>query len=566
MKVDIVLLLSLLESARAVSGTVVGIDLGTTSSAIALVDGASPRLLALDDGRYTLPSLVSYDADNGVAVGRAADAAIALASTKRLIGRTYDEVDATLPRRCELRDALARLPDGGAGVLCRTTGRIVSPEEVATHIISALLNAAEEASGTRAERAVIGVPAHFLATQRDATKRAAAAAGLDKVRLIEEPVAAALAYGVLAPDRGDELVCVYDLGGGTHDVSVLQVGGGTIEVLGSAGEAWLGGDDFDAQLAAYIAKKAGMPAASASDAEIVRIARGAKEALTVRRRVELPLSAPAPHVSSVEDDGNQDGGFGRDGIDSSMLGQSVEDFLAAHEGDDSSGDGPSAASSDDGDDDDDDMAEGEEVIESLSPSEIERLLDAEGSQGVWDVDHDLLPAERERLLEEGLGGAEAQGSPAEEEEMLSLHRIEMVDACSDLLERLKGPLMTVAASCQLPLRETRSMGRGRRRPSSRGPSAARPSNRGRRIDRVLLAGAASRMPSISDLVTELTGVRPDTSGGKPETVVALGAAVQAGVLEGSLEQLDVLSTLDAALIRGLARGKSSRQGRAKKRR
>ncbi len=559
-----VLLLLLLESARAVSGTVVGIDLGTTSSAIALVDGASPRLLAFDDGRSTLPSLVSYDADNRVAVGRAADAATALASTKRLIGRTYDEVDATLPRRCELRDALARLPDGGAGVLCCTTGRIVSPEEVATHIISALLDAAEESCGTRAERAVIGVPAHFLAAQRDATKRAAAAAGLDKVRLIEEPVAAALAYGVLAPDRGDELVCVYDLGGGTHDVSILQVGGGTIEVLGSAGEAWLGGDDFDAQLAAYIAKKAGLPAASGSDSEIVRIARRAKEALTVRRRVELPLSAPAPRVSSVEDDGNQDGGFGRDGIDSSMLGQSVEDFLAAHEGEDSSGDGSSAAGSDDGNDDDD-MAEGEEVVESLSPSEIERLLDAEGSQGVWEVDHDLLPAERERLLDEGLGGVEEQGGP-EEAEMLSLHRIEMVDACSGLLERLKGPLMTVAASCQLPLRETRSMERGRRRPSSRGPSAARPSNRGRRIDRVLLAGAASRMPSISDLVTELTGVRPDTSGGKPETVVALGAAVQAGVLEGSLEQLDVLSTLDAALIRGLARGKSSRQGRAKKRR
>ena len=149
--------------------------------------------------------------------------------------------------------------------------------------------------------------------------------------------------------------------------------------------------------------------------------------------------------------------------------------------------------------------------------------------------------------------------------MLSLNRIEMADACPELLQPPTGPLMTVAASCHLPLREKRSVDRGQRRPSSRGPSAARPSNRGRRIDRVILAGAASRMPSISDLVTELTGVRPDTSGGKPETLVALGAAVQAGVLEGSLEQLDVLSALDAALIRGLARGKSSRQGRAKKR-
>ena len=200
-------------------GEVVGIDLGTTSSAVAVILGGEPEVVPDADGRMTIPSRVEFDGDGAAAVGHAAPSATALCSTKRIIGRSYAHAQGSAAMRSLFGSSLRPLPDGSAGLDTR------SPEDAAAALLSALLAHSEAMCGVRASKAVVTVPAHFTEPQREATKRAAERAGLAKVRLLEEPVAAALAYGVGVEDT-DELVMVFDLGGGTLDVSLLRVGRG----------------------------------------------------------------------------------------------------------------------------------------------------------------------------------------------------------------------------------------------------------------------------------------------------------------------------------------------------
>lgn len=264
-------------------GEVVGIDLGTTSSAVAVIlpraDGPPTAEMVPDEaGSTTIPSRVIYR-NGGIAVEDGTYIApTALSSTKRLIGRTFSEVRDSRPVRALFSDSLLSLPDGSAGLRLSESGRVeesardntplgdddsddtnksddgpvtdarCSPVDVAAALLHALLVRSENMCGVRARRAIVGVPAHFTEPQRSATIAAAEQAGLETVRLLEEPVAAALAYGV-GRGAGEELVLVFDLGGGTLDVSLLRVGGGTAEVLSSSGDAWLGGDDFDIAIA-----------------------------------------------------------------------------------------------------------------------------------------------------------------------------------------------------------------------------------------------------------------------------------------------------------------------------
>jgi len=221
---------------------IVGIDLGTTNSLVAHVEGGIPRVIPDAEGRTLLPSIVAWT-NNGVVVGEAArrqlarNAARTVYSVKRLMGRGYEDV----------KDELARLPFEVAPqaevVSIRIGDRAVTPPEVSAHVLRTLKQRAEGYFGEPVEQAVITVPAYFNDAQRQATKDAGRIAGLEVLRIVNEPTAAALAYGLQKLSQG--IIAVYDLGGGTFDISILRVKDGVFEVLATNGNTHLGGDDFD---------------------------------------------------------------------------------------------------------------------------------------------------------------------------------------------------------------------------------------------------------------------------------------------------------------------------------
>ncbi|MBL8346921.1 MAG: Fe-S protein assembly chaperone HscA [Rubrivivax sp.] len=254
----------------------VGIDLGTTNSLVATVRSAVPLVLADEAGRVLLPSVVHYAADGTRLVGAEAQSRAAgdplntIASAKRLIGRAPGDVAAE-----SVPYALEPLCDAAVGV--RTCQGLVSPVEVGAQVLQALKARAEAALGGPLTGAVITVPAYFDDAQRQATKDAARMAGLNVLRLLNEPTAAAVAYGLETAEEG--VFVVYDLGGGTFDVSVLRLTRGVFEVIATGGDARLGGDDFDHRLAAWFAAETG--GWSATERGVLHAAaRAAKEALT----------------------------------------------------------------------------------------------------------------------------------------------------------------------------------------------------------------------------------------------------------------------------------------------
>jgi Fe-S protein assembly chaperone HscA len=229
-----------------VSGRIVGIDLGTTNSLVALVDGDRPRVIPDAEGRRLIPSVVSFKGDT-ILVGEAAkawkgeDVEHTLFSVKRLMGKGYDDV------KDELRYIpYALSPDSREVVRIRVDDRVVTPPEVSAHVLRKLKRQAEASLGEQVSRAVITVPAHFDDSQRQATKDAGKIAGLEVMRIINEPTAAALAYGL--DRRAEGNIAVYDLGGGTFDVSILKLREGIFEVRATGGDSHLGGDDFDQAL------------------------------------------------------------------------------------------------------------------------------------------------------------------------------------------------------------------------------------------------------------------------------------------------------------------------------
>ena len=254
----------------------VGIDLGTTNSLVATVRSGLPTVLADELGRTLLPSVVHYGADGVLRLGDEArshalsDAANTIASAKRLIGRSLADITAgTVPY------TLVEMGNSAVGV--RTRAGLKSPVDIAAEVLRVLKDRAVASLGGELVGAVITVPAYFDDAQRQATKDAATRAGLHVLRLLNEPTAAAVAYGL---DSGNEGVyVVYDLGGGTFDVSILRLTRGVFEVIATAGDAMLGGDDFDHALAAWFSQRSD----GWTDADMAALhaaARRAKEALT----------------------------------------------------------------------------------------------------------------------------------------------------------------------------------------------------------------------------------------------------------------------------------------------
>jgi molecular chaperone DnaK len=273
---------------------IIGIDLGTTNSLVAYVDERTglPRVIPDQDGRRLLPSVVSFTPD-GTLVGEAARRQLVrrpestVYSVKRFMGRGYEDV----------RDELAYFPfavkqaDGPVRLL--VGGREVTPPEVSAIVLKSLKERAERHLGETVDKAVVTVPAYFNDSQRQATKDAGRIAGLDVVRIVNEPTAAALAYGLDRLTKG--VVAVYDLGGGTFDISILRVEDGVFEVLATNGDTHLGGDDIDRAIVIWLLEdiraRHGVDLSSDSEAmqELRLAAEAAKIRLSADRRTSLTI-------------------------------------------------------------------------------------------------------------------------------------------------------------------------------------------------------------------------------------------------------------------------------------
>ncbi|HWF83244.1 MAG TPA: molecular chaperone DnaK [Vicinamibacterales bacterium] len=232
-------------------GKVIGIDLGTTNSVVAVMEGGQPAVIVNQEGARTTPSVVGFAKDSERLVGQVAKRQAVtnpentIFSIKRFMGRKYDEVRAESSR---VPYKVVRAENGDAWV--ETRGKKQSPPEVSAMVLQKLKQAAEDYLGEKVSDAVVTVPAYFNDAQRQATKDAGQIAGLNVLRIVNEPTAAALAYGL--DKKKDETIAVYDFGGGTFDISVLEVGEGVVEVKATNGDTHLGGDDLDDRIIEWL--------------------------------------------------------------------------------------------------------------------------------------------------------------------------------------------------------------------------------------------------------------------------------------------------------------------------
>jgi molecular chaperone DnaK len=238
---------------------IIGIDLGTTNSCVAIMEGGQPKVIENSEGARTTPSIVAYQEDGEILVGASAKRQAVtnpkntLYAVKRLIGRRFEEKEvqkdiALMPYK------IAKAPNGDAWVEVR--GKAVAPPQISAEVLRKMKKTAEDYLGEPVTEAVITVPAYFNDSQRQATKDAGRIAGLEVKRIINEPTAAALAFGLDKGGKGDHKIAVYDLGGGTFDISIIEIadvdGEKQFEVLSTNGDTFLGGEDFDQRIIDYI--------------------------------------------------------------------------------------------------------------------------------------------------------------------------------------------------------------------------------------------------------------------------------------------------------------------------
>src|SRR5437016_1854949 len=275
---------------------VIGIDLGTTNSCVAIMESGDPNVLANAEGSRTTPSVVAFTDSGERLVGQIArrqaitNPEITISAVKRLIGRRSDDpmvqkASSLLPYK------LVRNNNGDAWVEIR--GKQYSPAEISAFILQKMKQTAEDYLGEKVTEAVITVPAYFNDSQRQATKDAGRIAGLHVLRIINEPTAASLAYGL--DKKKDEKIAVFDLGGGTFDISILELGDGVFEVKSTNGDTHLGGDDFDQRVITWMAdefrREYGMDLRKQPDAlqRIKEEAEKAKIALSSSQQYEINL-------------------------------------------------------------------------------------------------------------------------------------------------------------------------------------------------------------------------------------------------------------------------------------
>ncbi len=235
-------------------GKVIGIDLGTTNSAVAVMEGGSPKIIPNEEGGRTTPSVMAITKDDERLVGQVAKRQAVtnpentVYSIKRFMGRRYEEV----PEEINIVPYKVA-KDGSGNVVIKIDGKDYAPPEISAMILQKLKKAAEDYTGSPVTQAVITVPAYFNDSQRQATKDAGKVAGLEVLRIINEPTAAALAYGL--DKKSNEKIAVYDFGGGTFDISILEVGDNVVEVKSTNGDTHLGGDNLDQRIIDYLVEE-----------------------------------------------------------------------------------------------------------------------------------------------------------------------------------------------------------------------------------------------------------------------------------------------------------------------
>ncbi|CAM9023064.1 unnamed protein product [Wickerhamomyces anomalus] len=293
-------------SVRSSLPTVIGIDLGTTNSAVAVMEGKEARILENDEGQRTTPSIVAFDKHGDMLVGNAAKRQAVLNTentfyaTKRLIGRRFDD-DET---RFDLNHFPYKIVENDNGdAWVESFGKKYSPSQIGGFILKKMKETAESQLAQNVKNAVVTVPAYFNDSQRQATKDAGQIAGLNVLRVVNEPTAAALAYGL--DKTNDGLVAVYDLGGGTFDISILDIEDGVFEVRATNGDTHLGGEDFDILLVQFILSdfkhKTGIDLSSEPD-KVQRIREAAERAKidlshVKETTIDLPFIKDTHHIS-----------------------------------------------------------------------------------------------------------------------------------------------------------------------------------------------------------------------------------------------------------------------------
>lgn len=392
-------------------GKAVGIDLGTTNSAVAIMEGGKPTVIVNAEGARTTPSVVGFRDTGEKLVGQVAKRQAALNpektlySVKRFIGRRHSEVvdeRKLVPYKV--------VPGSNDAVRFDISGKHHAPEEVSAMVLKKLVEDASKYMGEKITDAVITVPAYFNDAQRQATKDAGTIAGLNVLRIINEPTAAALAYGL--DKKKNETILVFDLGGGTFDVSILEVGDGVFEVKSTNGDTHLGGDNFDKKIVDWIA-----------------------------------------------------GEFKKDyGIDLRQDKQALQRLTEAAE-------------------------KAKMELSSVTETQVSLPFITADATGPKHLD-------------------------------MKLTRAKFDDLTSDLVERCRGPVMAALKDAKMTAKD---------------------------INEVILVGGSTRIPSVQRLVRELTGGRDPHQGVNPDEVVAVGAAIQAGVLAGEVKDVLLLDVTPLSL-------------------
>jgi len=394
---------------------IIGIDLGTTNSVVSVMEGGEPTVISSAEGGRLFPSVVAFTKGGEQLVGQTArrQAVVnpdnTLFSIKRLMGRRYDEPEVEKARQI-LPYKIVSGPAGDAQVRIPQTGKSYTPQEISAMILRKLKEDAEAYLGEPVTRAVITVPAYFNDSQRQATKDAGQIAGLEVLRIINEPTASSLAYGL--GKKTDETILVFDLGGGTFDVSILDVGEGIVEVQSTSGDTFLGGDDWDQRITDYVADE-----------------------------------------------------FKKDqGIDLREDRQALQRLKEAAE-------------------------KAKIELSTVLETEINLPFVTADASGPKHLQIKLTRAKLEQLTEE-------------------------------LVERCRGPFEQALKDAKIKASD---------------------------LDEVVLVGGATRMPMIQNLVRDLTGGKEPHKGVNPDEVVAVGAAIQAGVLGGEVKDVLLLDVTPLTL-------------------
>jgi molecular chaperone DnaK len=396
-------------------GKIIGIDLGTTNSVVAVMEGGEPTVIPTAEGGRLCPSVVAFSKNNERLVGQTArrQAVVnpenTVFSVKRLMGRRYEDEEVAKAREV-LPYEIVGGSAGDARVRIPQTGKEYTPQEISAMVLRKLSEDAEAYLGEKVTQAVITVPAYFNDSQRQATKDAGKIAGLEVLRIINEPTAASLAYGLDKEEA--QTILVFDLGGGTFDVSVLEVGDGVVEVKSTSGDTFLGGDDWDQRIVDWVA------------AEFKK-----EQGIDLRKdRQALQRLKEAAEKAKIE-------------------------------------------------------------LSTVLETEINLPFVTADASGPKHLQMKLTRAKLEQLAE-------------------------------DLVERLREPFKQALADGKVQASD---------------------------IDEVVLVGGATRMPMVQDLVRSLTNGKEPHKGVNPDEVVAIGAAIQAGVLAGEVKDVLLLDVTPLTL-------------------